>query len=521
MRLHETRWKVDGRPVLGTYAGGPDKLEDLRHIRDAGMNVVLAGEVELNPETPAGAFCLDNGIKVMHHLTQFVYHGVRLRDAITADQTTIPLFFASSVPGRKSRVVQVDDEMIHYQRITEAGLEGCQRGYGDTKPAAHREGIILFWPEACAAEVARVKDSPNLWGYYVLDDSPGDAASALRALYQVVQKVDPGGRHPVCAGFGDAGSVINLVPGSCDIMLIYWYPVSRSGYDRERTAAEVQHMLTTARRRVPGIEFMGVYQAFDGAPGGTGQGVPTADQLREQLEDFIREGACGLVAFITHATGLPGWADMPELRSTIKQANQEIVATGGLEVRPETDSMKRNRIQPEGHWEHPRPVPGVVPAWYAVGPFEDTEGKVLDAVFPPDQGIDPNGVYPVKFGSATWRVRETTCGVLGLSDLYGHFEHGLEYAFCDVTSPHEQTVQMRVCSDDDAVVRLNGKEVYRFDGNRGLEYDKDTVRMTLPAGTSRIEAKIYNRGGIWGLIMRFTDLDGRPVEGLQFSPDAG
>ncbi len=80
MELHETRWMIDGSPVLGTYAGGADKLEDLRHIRDVGMNVVLAGEVELDPKTPAGAFCLDNGIKVMHHLTQFLYHGVRLRD---------------------------------------------------------------------------------------------------------------------------------------------------------------------------------------------------------------------------------------------------------------------------------------------------------------------------------------------------------------------------------------------------------------------------------------------------------
>ena len=524
MKLHETRWNVNGKPVLGTYAGGADKLEDLRSIRDVGMNVVLAGEVELDTRTPEGAFCLENGIKVMHHLTQFLYHGVKLRDAITPDQTTIPLFFAGSVPQQESRVVQIDDEIIRYEKMTEAGLVGCQRGCDGTKPAAHREGVILFWLEACAAEVERVKGSPNLYGYYVLDDSPGDAASALRALYQTVQKVDSGGRHPVCAGFGDAGSVINLVPGACDIMLIYWYPVGGSGYARERTAGEVQHMLTTARRRVPGIPFMGVYQAFNGAPAETDQGVPTGEQLREQLEDFVREGACGLVAFISHLGDLPGWADLPGLKSTIKQANQEILATGGLEVRPETESMKRNRIQPQGHWEKPRPVPGVVPAWYVLGPFQDTEGKMLDAVFPPDRETDLNAVYRVKFGSARWRVRETTCGVLGLTSLYGEqkgVEKCLDYALCDVTSPKPQTVQMRICSDDDACVRLNGKEVYRFEGSRGLEYDTDVVPIALPAGRSRIEVKIYNRAGMWGLFMRFTDLDGQPLEGLRFSPTAG
>jgi hypothetical protein len=166
----------------------------------------------------------------------------------------------------------------------------------------------------------------------------------------------------------------------------------------------------------------------------------------------------------------------------------------------------------------------VVPAWYVVGPFHDAAGRMLDATFPPDQGIDLNAVYQVEFGSASWRVRETTCGVLGLSNLYGEHksvEKCLDYAFCDVTSPAEQKVQMRICSDDDACVRLNGEEVYRFQGVRGLEYDKDVVPITLPAGESRIEAKIYNRAGMWGLFMRFTDLDGRPLEGLRFRPTAG
>ena len=61
--------------------------------------------------------------------------------------------------------------------MTDTELLNCRRGSDGTKPASHREGVILFWPEACAAEVARVKNSPNLYGYYVLDDSPGDAVS--------------------------------------------------------------------------------------------------------------------------------------------------------------------------------------------------------------------------------------------------------------------------------------------------------------------------------------------------------
>jgi hypothetical protein len=342
-------------------------------------------------------------------------------------------------------------------------------------------------------------------------------------MYKAIREVDPNPAHPVCAGFGDAGSVINVAPGVCDIMMIYWYPVSTSKYDRERTAQEVQHMLATARRRVPGIPFMGIYHAFDGRPAKTGQGVPTPDQLREQLEDFVREGACGLVSFICHNEQVPGWADIEPLGGAVTQAMHEIQQTGGLQLRPETESMKLKRIQPEGYWEKPLPLPGYVPAWYVLAPFQGSEDRMLDTPIPPEQGIDLGGVYPVKSGTAGWRVRETTTGTFGINEIYGAVKNGLAYAFCDVTIAEEMPVQMRICTDDDAWVRLNGKEVYRFTGGRGLDIDKDIVPLTLPRGTSRIEVKSHNRAGMWGFFMRFTDMEGRPVEGLSFAPamDAG
>ncbi|MCC6153753.1 MAG: hypothetical protein IT367_08350, partial [Candidatus Hydrogenedentes bacterium] len=92
------------------------------------------------------------------------------------------------------------------------------------------------------------------------------------------------------------------------------------------------------------------------------------------------------------------------------------------------------------------------------------------------------------------------------------------YLYCDVTSPKEQHVLMQVCTDDDGLVILNGKEIYRHDGPRGLDYDKDFVPTTLPAGTSRIVVKIYNRAGMGGLSMRFTDMRWAPLEGLTFTP---
>src|SRR5690606_7405842 len=183
--------------------------------------------------------------------------------------------------------------------------------------------------------------------------------------------------------------------------------------------------------------------------------------------------------------GLPGWGDEPALAAAIREANEEIRATGALKVRPETEAMVRNRLELTGSTEDPKSVSGAVPAWRIVGPFEDTDERGLDAAFPPDADSDFDAVYPVKFGRAGWRVRPTTCGVVSFTAVYGpHTElhNTVAYAACEVTSPVEQTVQMRLHTDDDAWVRLNDEEVYRFEGTRGLDYDKDAVTVTLPAG---------------------------------------
>jgi len=516
VKLHETKWSVNGRPVLGTYgAPGVDYLE---RVRDAGMNLVLGGKKELDPATPEGAFCLQNKIKVMPHVTSFLYHGVKLCEPVSAARKDIPLYFERGPVQQESHIIQIDDELIRYEEMTEDGLVNCERGFGGTVPAEHREGTILFWPEPFKAEIKLIKDSPNLFGYYVLDDSPGDAVSALRAMHKAIREIDPNLDRPVCAGFGDAGSVANLAPGVCDIMMIYWYPVSSRKYDRERTAQEVQHMLATARRRVPGIPFMGIYQAFDGSAAQTGQGVPTSGQLREQLEDFVREGACGLVSFICHNERVPGWADIEPLGDAVGEAMREINETGGLLVRAENETMKNNRIQPQGHWAEPQPMHGYVPAWYVLAPFQASETQMLDTPVPPEKHIDLKAQYPVIGGTARWRIRETTSGTLGLNQIYGVIKNAIAYAFCDVEAPEEMSVQMLICTDDDAWVRLNGEEIHRFTGVRGLEIDKDAVGITLPKGTSRIEVKSHNRAGMWGFFMRFTDFEGRPAQGLKFTP---
>ena len=77
---------------------------------------------------------------------------------------------------------------------------------------------------------------------------------------------------------------------------------------------------------------------------------------------------------------------------------------------------------------------------------------------------------------------------------------------------------MHFSSDDDGMVWLDGRPVWRHDGPRGVHWDADVFPARVPAGPCPVLVKAYNREGQWGFALRFTDPQGRPLAGLEFSP---
>ena len=514
MKLHPA-YAINGQPVLGTY--GRTDLEALALVKDARMNLVFGGEDLLDPGTARGRFCLDNGIKVMHPLTGHVYGRPSLSDDLGERDTEIGLHGGAPLPPPGP--VRIEDELIRYREATPSALIGCERGAEGTAPMPHRAGIILFWPAPVAQEVADIQASPNLFGYYVLDDTPGNALSALRGMGQAVRRVDP--QRPICAGHSGATTLHNFAADAADVLMLYHYPLLKTGYERTWTSTETQWMLMEARKRSPGVPFFGIYQAFWGGQWNKQEPL-TAAELREQMEDFVREGASGLIAFYLapEAGPLGGWNLDGEMQRAVRDANREILSSDGLSVPPEPDEMARARFQPTGYWVHPREVPGIVPAWHVLAPF-DPEGRKLDAIFPPEKRIDLCAAYAGKGRRIRWIAHRTVAGAIGFVELYGeihYLERSVAYATCTVTSPRAQKAQMRFSSDEDAIVWFNGRQVWRHDGIRGVHWDADVVPVTMPAGETRILVKVYNEVEQWGFFMRFTDAHGQPLEGLTFSP---
>jgi hypothetical protein len=525
MKLHNA-YQIDGKPILGLFR--IRTLEDLHMAHDTGFNLAASSHPDLlDVATPMGRFALENGIKSMYPITGQAHSSPRLAVDINAGIETIPYEFGTP-PDPGPGTVIIEEETIRYAKSDGARLIGCERGAEGTQASAHRGGITMFWPEPLAADIERVKNSPNLWGYWALDDTPGDVRSLMRALTKVVHDVD--GLHPVAAGFNSPDAMVNFGPGGCDVMVLYWYPALSWGYDRQMTPLDTQAILATARKIEPEIPFIGIYQGFWG--GEWNKPCPlTPFELHEQAEDFVREGAAGLMTWAnlkdpiaTGAHTYYGFNDDPEMVRTIRELNEEVRATGGLEVRAERPDMAAVRMRAIGLQGEEPEIPGVPPAWHIAYPFDAGESPGLGCLLPPDEQIDLAATYSGKNGvDVTWNHVNTNTGTVADFGCHKPSVRGnntVIFALCYVSSPAKQDVQIRLGCSKDTLVRVNGREVLKYVGGRGVHMDENIAYATLPEGKSEILVKLFNKSSGWGFTLRLADVDGRPLEGVTFSPTA-
>ena len=518
-RSDPVRLAVDGEPVVFSY--DVFTVEDVERAAQIGFNVVLGSHAvarhQLNANTAIGAAIARAGMKVMYPTMHFI-GGPTLAEAVGPRETTIPV----TEPGlRAPTVIQLDDELIRVRRIEQGRLLDCERGYRGTRPMAHRRAMFVFEPDRAAAEIRAVCRSPQLWGYYMVDDPPGDCYSALKAAYAVVRREDrdehgrPYG-HPVCMGGGGFDTWPNFGPGVADVLVWYFYPMRTWGYDRVWMHRGIQQALVESRWRVPGIPFIGVCQTFSMEKGWPG---PSADQIRLQAEDYLRQGAVGLGAYTcqTRQDLITGWNSRPELWAGLNALYTDY-RRGQLKLGPAPDMPPDAFFMPPTAAK-PTEIPGVVRRWRVMGPFDNTDRRGFDEiVYPPERGVDLNATLPGLGGPVRWRTADTVgpFGRLDLQRAVGFGDYRLAYVTCIVVSARPRSLQLRLGHDDDAAAWLGGALVARKRVGQVLYPDQTIVPVELPAGQTRLLVKVANQKGGWGVCARFTEPDGRPAAGLRF-----
>jgi len=169
-----------------------------------------------------------------------------------------------------------------------------------------------------------------------------------------------------------------------------------------------------------------------------------------------------------------------------------------------------------------------VTQWNVVGPFDlgyrdrtaaeradakrftSMPRKGWDEPLPPEEKVDLAGIYTGKGGRTVhWQlVRAGADGVVDLDALYAREDYAVACAVCYVFAPAAGRYQMTIGSDDSVLVRINGEEAWRFDGQRAATPDSDAFEADLRRGWNEVLLKVADRRGGWGFCLRVVDPGG-------------
>jgi len=170
--------------------------------------------------------------------------------------------------------------------------------------------------------------------------------------------------------------------------------------------------------------------------------------------------------------------------------------------------------------------PGAIHEWLILAPirFGGTNGATALAQeqIPGEAHLRPRAGVPSRNNGTNLVWQEFHLDDYGLDFLKLTGQTNADccaaYGVCYVESDASQTnLILKVGSDDQAKVYLNGKEVYRYDGpDRALVPDQDQVRdFVLRPGINPLVFKVVNGKGEWRGSIRFTDAGGQPAKGLR------
>jgi len=108
--------------------------------------------------------------------------------------------------------------------------------------------------------------------------------------------------------------------------------------------------------------------------------------------------------------------------------------------------------------------------------------------------------------------------VLNFNDVLGkQTENSVGYAVAYIVAGALcDDITLKLGSDDQVKVYLNGKLIHSNDEGRELEKDEDNVSgLSLRKGLNVLIAKVVNEEEDWELSVRFVDKDGKPIPGLK------
>jgi len=168
---------------------------------------------------------------------------------------------------------------------------------------------------------------------------------------------------------------------------------------------------------------------------------------------------------------------------------------------------------------------GFIRDWLLLAPIQlaaDADGaEAIEKNQIPDEGqLKPKAgdKVTVRGKEFTWKKVKATDYFLDLNAICNaETEKTVAYAVAYVRADEERkNLKLKMGSNDEGKVFLNGKLLLKTSEGRALDQDSDTARdITLNKGINVVVFKIFNEGGSdWQGCLRFTDASDKPVTNL-------
>lgn len=157
---------------------------------------------------------------------------------------------------------------------------------------------------------------------------------------------------------------------------------------------------------------------------------------------------------------------------------------------------------------------GFLIRWRVIGPFDNTEEKGYDVVYPPERTLDPAATHPGKQGDLRWMDHTTTddYGAVDLNALLVNEKDVCAYAAAEFTSAEERRVWFRMTSFNAVKLWLNGRLIDQQNiYHAGSQMDQYVSSAVLRAGRNVILVKICQNAqtqdwaDVWKFQLRLTD----------------
>ncbi len=157
--------------------------------------------------------------------------------------------------------------------------------------------------------------------------------------------------------------------------------------------------------------------------------------------------------------------------------------------------------------ERVKNAPNFISDWWIIGPFNNSNEKGLETIYPPESEFDVDKIYS---GNESQKVKwksykNQESGYIDFTKIFHPSENGVAYASRIFKLDKNKSMKIGLGSNDGVRMWLNGRLVLDHKTLRKAEPNQEILTLPFKRGENSVLIKIDQFGGGWGFYFSLLD----------------